>query len=574
MSFAPAQPVGGRVHFSASQQSAATNNRLGRGDFMTPSTRPGGSGGFANSPLRTTVRRSANFEPVPNANPFTPRQDRSSVIASAGSRVLPRRGATLGAGGAGARTSLYQAGLGASGLGGASDEFTTGRSSLAGGAGRVSDEYAIPGVVGGWPSSEVQGIGIGAANATGDSARTPFSQPRSPAPRSASPHRSSTKLPSFLLGSAQLPKTPGTAATAYPPDSALISAPMTANSTILTGAGLNTGGSSLQSPISAHALSPRGARRLSGFGSNDMLSSAYISSAATAAGAAAGAAALDEAPPIATLDDMDAMDDEGSSLFYHSDGHDQIHQSVDAEEKPFGSQNRLENSDTTGSAAGATANVDGFHASANDRDYNDVKTRSVVVSGIPSDAESSTLNYFRRFGDVLTFDVSSTANTNTLAILYSEPWQAQRAISQGDANGRILMAGRTLLTVGPADEASVNSLFLQVFPNRAVPQSAAQSSSNAFTLSETLYAQTPRKQRSTPQPRSIGRSQASFSTEPIELSAADSPFKGGTTSRSMAGSSATGSATMATSGSILRAPAVPKARNGFFQSAIDILFGW
>ncbi|KAJ1902363.1 hypothetical protein LPJ66_000123 [Kickxella alabastrina] len=559
MSFAPAQLVGGRVQFPASQQS--TTNRLGRADYMTPMRNNATTVGT--TPLRTTVRRTAQFEPETNSNPFTPRPDRG--VTSAGSRTLTRFGASVGNAERGGRGGLYQLGLAGNTSGG--DNELTQR-----GVSGDSSEYAMLGAVGGWPSSEAQGNNIvPGVNISGDSSRTPYSRPRSPAPRSASPHKSSKMLPSFLLGSVQSSKTPGTATSVYPLDSALSSMPATANSSLISA---GTARPSIQMPLSSRPMSPRTSRRVSGFGSNDMLSSAYISSAVTNAGSvAAGLSALDDAPPIMTLDEIDV---EKPAVFDQDDHRNAALPAASlANEDPFAPQS----ADNAGSSSGSgSQSRSASQESGNSQDYNDVKIRSVVISGLPADTESSTLNYFREFGEVLAFDVVPSATSNSLAILYSEPWQAQRAISQGDGNGRVLLAGRTLMTIAAADSTSINILFAQVFPGRPLPPSAKPLATGPFTLSEALYAQSPRKQQVSAQLQEVAGDGRNVSgAGAMDISMSPSPFKRSSAARSSSEPSvfpARPSTTLGSSASILKAPTAPKARNGLLQSAIDILFGW
>ncbi|KAJ1852923.1 hypothetical protein LPJ73_002737, partial [Coemansia sp. RSA 2703] len=460
MSFGLPQQVGGRVRISNSQQQHGANLYRSE-DYLAAA----GQNNSSTSSYRTTVRRSAKFDSAPVANPFLPRHDRG--LLSTGSHGMPRSSATLGGAGGRSRSSLYQSAGAGNGDGGMALGF--GRA-LPSGSVRSIDGYGAIGGVGAWPLLDSQGVGSG----------TTLSRPKSPVQRSASPHQGSKKLPSFLLGSAQSNKLPTTATSAYAPESSLSSIPVTANTA------LKSGRVSIQHPMSSLPISPRATRRLSGFGSNDMLSSAYSSStAANTTLAARGTSALDDAPPIMTLDEMDTSN---ADSFAHPESSAMHSPSMHVESgDPFAVRSE------TGAGAIGSENPTEAESSKN---YHDVKIRSVVVSGIPAETENSTLNYFKGFGAILAFDViPSAVAANSIAILYAEPWQAQRAVGQSDSNGRILLGGRTLLRVSAADNASASLLFKQVFPDQALPNSAVPPSASTFTLSETLYAQSPHKPR-------------------------------------------------------------------------------
>ncbi|KAJ1668144.1 hypothetical protein IW140_000690 [Coemansia sp. RSA 1813] len=564
MSYAPTQPVGGRVRFP--QPSDSFGLQGNSSDFLTPTRQSA----VVSSPFRTVLRRSAHVEPEPSVNPFTPRPDRSA--SPVGSQALARRNTTgLGTVSRSGNGTGYQSRM----------ERTPGsRLSLARGSSRedvsISAHDDSTGGVGAWPTetylrggASTLGLGGSSGMAGDGTSITPFGRPRSPAPRSASPHKSTKKLPSFLLGSTQAVKSP-TSATPYQPDSALTTASLTTSSMF----GLSSAGSSVQMPLSSRPISPRVSRRLSGFGSNDMLSSAYKSSAmaATGRGASGVAASLEDAPPVMTLDDMD---DDKHDVFLNGEHISNSAKVEDAD--PFAT-----NADQFGGLQASNAPGDSANAAAGDKDYEDVKMRSVLVSGIPTESESSVLNQFRVYGEVLAFSVAPT-EANSLAILYAEPWQAQRAIAQGGNAGRILVGNRTVVAVAWADVESTVALFKQVFPGRAEPESASQPCMKSFTLSQTIYAQSPRKRpHSLAQPLSGGSHVDKIrETEAARINrtiSTNSPFRqkqfasmSGTGVREATGTSAPSSGAPM---SVLKAQTAPRPRNGLLQSALDILFGW
>ncbi|KAJ2354626.1 hypothetical protein GGF43_003151 [Coemansia sp. RSA 2618] len=552
MSHLPTQPVGERVRF---QSQMPGSGMRGNGDLLTP-TRQGNT---VSSPFRTTLRRSAYFEPEPKTNPFTPRVDRG--LSPAGSRMLARRSTTLGTATRTPRSSLYQSDAPASGAVGSSAQpaFAI-----------TAAEYPALGGVGGWPvnnavatSAPLNSTLMPAATATGAAAdgeqgsKSPFSRPRSPAPRSASPHRSSKKLPSFLLGSMQSVKSPG-AGTPYPPDTAL-SGSSTAAVTIFS---IPSAHPTAQAPLSSRPVSPRVSRRLSGFGSNDMLSSAYRSSSASGLSRGAGpASSLDDAPPIVTLDDMDT--DHPGDIPRGNEG------LADTELFPT-------NSDGSAMFGGPAPELSSSDAASNEQDYNDVKARAVVVSGLPEKTESSTLNYFRSFGEILAFS-GVPAATDSLALLFSEPWQAQRAVSQGDSSGRILLDDRIVARVDWADAPSISLLFKQVFPGRPLPTSAAPPATESFTFSQAIYAQSPRRRPAALAPvHGRSRIEAVQESEARNTASPGSPFRQNKQALARATPASTSTMMASTSGqaSVLSSAAGPKARNGLLQSMLDILFGW
>ncbi|KAJ2542167.1 hypothetical protein EV175_006079 [Coemansia sp. RSA 1933] len=564
MSFAPTQPVGGRVRFPQQPGSSLSPGLQGNtSDFFTPA-RPNT---VVSSPFRTVLRRTAHAESEPSANPFTPRPDR--VASPVGSRSAARRStAGLGTVTRSAKGTSYQNGL----------ERTPGsRLSLAWGAN--SENVALSahddniGGVGAWPAdtylrggASTLGLDSASGMAGDGSSVTPFGRPRSPVPRSASPHKSSKKLPSFLLGSTQAVKSP-TTATPYQPDSALKSAALTSTSIY----GLSSAATPAQIPLSSHPISPRVSRRLSGFGSNDMLSSAYKSStkAATSRGASGSVVSLEDAPPVMALDEMDD-DKHGVFLNGESIGNsaksDEVDPFVSAAD-PFGSIH--------------TSSKPQGEAATGDQDYEDVKVRSILVGGIPAESESTVLNQLRVYGEVLAFSVAPI-EPNSLAVLYSEPWQAQRAIAQGGNAGRILIGDRTVVSVSWADAESTAVLFKQVFPGRTMPESATQPSTDSFTLSQTIYAQSPRKRtHSSAQPLGGSRLDKIRETDVTRINrtvGSNSPFRQKQfTGMGRASAPDTTSASESSGGastSALRAQTAPRPRNGLLQSALDILFGW
>ncbi|KAJ2586674.1 hypothetical protein IWW49_003887 [Coemansia sp. RSA 1797] len=534
MSYLPTQPVGERVRFQSQMPGSMHSN-----DLQTP-TRQGNT----MSPFCTTLRRSTYFEPESKANPFTPRVDRG--LSPAGSRMLARRTTTLGT----ARTARSRLNI--------TDTASNGAEGSKQVPFAATGEYPALGGVGGWPvgSSVTTSAPLNSTLPAGESeqgSKTPFSRPKSPATRSASPHRNAKKLPSFLLGSMQSVKSSG-ANTPYPPDTAL-----TANSTAaVTIFSIPSANPSTQAPLS-RPVSPRVSRRISGFGSNDMLSSAYRSSGAGSSRGVGPASSLDDAPPIMTLDDMD-MEHPGEHM-RENDGL--------ADTDVFAMQ-------TDGSATnvGHQQTAIDSNAAGNEQDYNDVKARAVVVSGLPANTESSTLNYFRSFGEILAFSGVPGAS-DTLALLFSEPWQAQRAVAQGDSSGRILLDDRIVARVDRADAPSVSLLFKQVFPGRPLPSSAAPPVTESFTFSQAIYAQSPRRRPAASAP-THGRSriEAVREVEARSSGSAGSPFRHKQVlTHSAPASTSTVMASENGQASVLSSSA-PKPRNGLLQSVLDILFGW
>ncbi|KAJ2809199.1 hypothetical protein H4R20_000316 [Coemansia guatemalensis] len=561
--YAPTQPVGGNVRFQSQMPHSAAH---GRGDLLTPTRQ----NGYGQSPFRNSLASGSHFDTTANVNPFTPRVDRGMSAAS--SRTLARRNTTLGTTTRIDRSGSYQ---------GQAPSISVTDSSMQGTQSSTLNpgaEYPALGGIGGWPASSASatnhsaGAVVASAGVVGDNAgasdsgsKSSFSRPKSPASRSASPHQNRKKLPSFLLASAPAPKSPG-ASSPYPPDTA-----RTGRSTATSSAfAIPSAKSPAQAPLSSRPVSPRVPRRLSGFGSNDMLSGAYRSSMVPASGRAAGpASSLDDAPPIVTLDEIDM---ESPDVFAH-DGGDIVANDPDADvfamhpEDTFNNDRRREHN-----------YIDGADPADSEQDYEDVKIRSIVVSDLPPNSESSTLNYFRSFGEILAFSTMPAAG-DSLALLFSEPWQARQALSQGDRNGRILLDGRVLVRVDWADAQCTSVLFKKVFPRRPLPKSAAPPPTESFSFAEAVYAQSPRKRPASLAQQQVGsRIDSIRDSETRGRAAGGSPFKH---QRIMPRSSAGPATTsMAASGSIsgsALAPKVtvpPKPRNGLLQSALDILFGW
>ncbi|KAJ2451384.1 hypothetical protein EV183_003661 [Coemansia sp. RSA 2336] len=551
MSFLSTQPVGERVRF---QSQLPVSGQRNSGDLLTP-TRQVGS---ISSPFRTSLRRGELLEPNLRSNPFTPRVDHG--LSPAGSRLLPRRSLTLGTNNRPNRSSnLYQTETPApstaqvSGIQGASSPYVS-----------VAAEYPNLGGIGGWPTDNTTKAALSSNTdlpGADQGPKSPFSRPKSPAPRSASPHRNSKKLPSFLLGSLQSGKSTGSN-TPYPPDTAL-SANTTAAVTIYSIPSANPSG---PSPVSSRPVSPRFSRRLSGFGSNDMLSSAYRASGTAGGTSRAGASAssLDDAPPIMTLEDMSNEDHSG--LLRANDA--TMMGTAEADVFAMDSSTRTQFNESQ--------QIADSEKDSNERDYNDVAIRAVVVSGLPPKTESSTLNYFRSFGEILAFSMMPTAS-DSLALLFSEPWQAQQAVAQGDSNGRIILDNRIVARVDWADAACVSMLFKQVFPNCPLPSSAAPAASGESSLSQTIYAQSPRKRPAAPT-STPGRSRVAEIVETERRAAAGpgSPFR--QNKRALPSGTLPSSSTMmaATSAqpTTSNTAMLPKPRNGLLQSVLDILFGW
>ncbi|KAJ1965549.1 hypothetical protein GGI12_000690 [Dipsacomyces acuminosporus] len=564
MSYASTQPVGGRVRFPPPPSSRGS-------EFLTP-TRQGGS--RLNSPFRTALRNSTQFEPESNANPFTPRLERGVSPASS-YHALSRRNTTIGMTGGttlsrGGRSNLYQPDM-LDNAGSTRTSFTSDT---------THSEYDMLRGVGGWPvdaaASESGYAASSKANRastasegsiTGDfSAPTPFARPKSPAPRPASPRQISKKLPSFLLGSMQQSKSPARGSS-FQADSAAASVAQP------------------QAPqVTPPGISPRASRRLSGFGSNDMLSSAYGSAANTRAAQKPGlASTMDDAPPIMTLDDLDI---DQSNVFSSNGTSDASASALDMDvfttqrtvhgiPEPLQrrSGNHIHGDEDEGDVFG------------DDQDYSDVNIRSVSVFGLLPETESDVLNYFRGFGDILAFAVVSSRNS-TLALLYSEPWQAQRAIAQGGSGGRILMGNRMVVGIDWATEECVELLFRQVFPERKLPPSAAPLKNKPATFSESIYAQSPqaaRKRSSMASTLPLGT--GAYVDRVREMGGGGAGAAGGSpfrhrqqqqSTRDNAARAPAASAGAVRNGSsvMLASSSTPKARNGIIQSALDILFGW
>ncbi|KAJ2755320.1 hypothetical protein GGI19_001744 [Coemansia pectinata] len=547
MAYAPAQPVGGRIRFpppplgQSSPSPFTPAGMRGHNEFMTPTRQVGGnSANVMSSPFRTTLRHSTYFEAESNANPFTPRIERGVPVGNGGSRTLGRHSTLLSnATAKGARAGDY-------GLGPV-DSGAAGLDALA----MNGDFASMGGGVGAWPmdSMHMAGAGSSGANASGmdTTIKSPFgSRPKSPGQRSASPRRR-TKLPSFLLGSAQLSRSPAKSS-AQGSELALTSP----NASMY---GMSS--PKAQTPLTSNPISPR---RLSGFGSNDMLSSAYTSSMP---GNHKGAApALDDAPPVLSLDDMDL--DHDDPFVRASDGGN-----VDQFASSNGGTRYTANDARTSSEDGGPSS---------EEDYNDVKIRSIIVRGLPADTESSALSYFRGFGEILAFAVVPSGG---LALLYAHPWQAQRAVGQADGFGRVQIGSRTMASIACADEACVAVLFAKVFPNQDLPKSAIPPAADSFSLAETLYAQSPQPRgarQPLQQPRVGSRLNAVQAGEKGRSGSASSPFKQNQSlyARSVGDESGAQnpSGTMYSSASVLRVAPAPKPSNGFWQSAKDILFGW
>ncbi|KAJ2617900.1 hypothetical protein H4S08_000135 [Coemansia sp. RSA 1365] len=557
--YAPTQPVGGHVRFQSQMPHSAARSR---GDLLTP-TRQNGHG---LSPFRASPANNLHFDNKANVNPFTPRVDRG--MSSASSRTLARRNTALG-------TTTTRIGRSGSYQGQAPSISVT-NSSVQGVRSSTLNsgaEYPTLGGIGGWPASGATAInpstgvvmsstGVVSDNAgPGDSgSKSPFSRPKSPASRSASPHQNKKELPSFLLASTPAPKSPGVN-TPFSPETARTGRSTTTSSAFpIPSAKL-----SARAPMSSRPASPRVPRRLSGFGSNDMLSGAYRSSMVPASGRAVGpASSLDDAPPIMTLDDMDSGD-----TFAHEDG-DIVTKDPDADVFAMHPEDSAD--------AGIRHKHNGADSADSEQDYNDVKIRSIVISDLPPNSESSTLNYFRSFGEVLTFSTVPAAG-DSLAVLFSEPWQAQQALSQSDRNGRILLDGRTLVHVDWADAQCTSVLFKKVFPRTPLPKSAAPPPTDSFSFSEAVYAQSPRKRPASAVQQQIGsRIDSIQDSEARGRTAGGSPFKHQRIMpRGSAGSATTSMAAsggLSGSNSALKVTVPPKPRNGMLQSALDILFGW
>ncbi|KAJ2040019.1 hypothetical protein GGI01_002382 [Coemansia sp. RSA 376] len=537
MAFAPAQPVGGRMRFpppQLGQSSASPFTPVGmreRAEFMTPTRQVGGNGAnVTSSPFRTSLRHSAYFEAESNVNPFTPRVERG-VSAGTSSRTLGRRGPSLNTDTA---RGVRDYGLGSV------DGSATGLDALA----MNGDFASMGGGVGAWPmdpgSSGINGSGMDTT------IKSPFgSRPKSPGQRSASPRRR-TKLPSFLLGSAQLSRSP---AKSSAQGSEL--APSYASASMYGMASPKA-----QTPITANPISPR---RLSRFGSNDMLSSSHTS--AILPGHKGAAPVLDDAPPVLSLDDMDLDHD------------DPFVRASDGDAGQFGSTNGgAKYTDTRNSEDGEPSS---------EEDYNDIKIRSIIIRGLPADTESSALSYFRGFGEILTFAVVPPGG---LAILYEHPWQAQRAVGQADIYGRIMIGDRTIASIASADEACVAALFAKAFPDKELPRSAIPPAMDSFSLAETLYAQSPQprgvRQPLQQQQQRVGSRLSALQADDVRgrSEGASSPFKQNQSlyTRNVGDESGAqnSSGTVYSPASILRVAPTPKPRNGFLQSAMDILFGW
>ncbi|KAJ2795567.1 hypothetical protein H4R21_005056 [Coemansia helicoidea] len=545
MSFQPVQPVGERLRFKPHLPASAMR---GSGEWLTP-TRQGNA---TLSPFQTALRRSTFVESGKSANPFTPRADRA--LSAAGPHTLGRRNTVRSA-------SL----LAPEPVGGVAVEAGAPPAPLPGSASAVVDEYPPLGGVGSWPlgaAPAVLAAGLGAVpDGTDAGSRSPFARPKSPAPRSASPHRNSKQLPSFLLGASLAPKPPSSSAL-YSPDTARPSLP-SATSPLFDISPMPT---SAKSPMTAHPASPHFSRRLSGFGSNDMLSGAYRSSVAVAA--AGVASSLDDAPPVMALDDLDADGPDGVARGENNDSGVAGGVSAGPFALPHGGAG----------ARGGRPQQSAADDASSEQDYNDVRVRAVVVSDLPPGAESGAVNYFREFGEILAFS-AVPAVAGRLALLFSEPWQAQQAIAQADGAGRILLGGRILTRVEWADAQCTSLLFRSVFPTRALPRSAAPPPADSLSFSEALYAQSPRK-RPAPHAPAAGQPllEAAQDSASKRRAGVGSPFRQHRQPAARPGPGAAASTVMASSdglsGAVLKGGAAARPRNGLVQSALDILFGW
>ncbi|KAJ1949945.1 hypothetical protein FBU59_000916 [Linderina macrospora] len=508
MSHGMPQQVGGPVRLPATPGSRKRN------DFLTP-TRPRNN---AAAELNTARRLLTQYNSITSYNPFTPRNDRGAIPATRAHSLLRHSPMTN----TGRRASQHQSLA----------------NSLSGTA--ALSEYGQLGGsgLGAWPKESVLGSGqLGeAANAV------PFARPKSPGP--GSPRPANNVLPSFLMGGVQLPKPPAQSGT-FAGESGMA----TQTGSFFNGLGAhqptgiaNSGSTPASQP---KIISPRSTRRLSGFGSNDMLSGAYKAGG----GSAKTAAPPEDAPPVVALDDVDwsgTAQARIKALVRHNI-EVPAKKSVEREEPQ-----PAENSDVDGPIT-------------DEQMYDDVKIRSVMALDLPADSESGVLSFFREFGHIMSFTVVP-GKTSTLALLYSEPWQAQRVVSQADSEGKLRVGPKRKVRIDWASGECVDLLFTQLFPDRKLPYEddappTTSSIDSSMSLAQKLQTQTPRAQRAARTP-TVNRTPAR-----------DSPFRRNTDQQNQP-TGAVAPQPPTVSNSVLRQPPLPKPRNNLLQTAMDVVFGW
>ncbi|KAJ1675742.1 hypothetical protein EV182_000673 [Spiromyces aspiralis] len=183
-------------------------------------------------------------------------------------------------------------------------------------------------------------------------------------------------------------------------------------------------------PSSSHSL-----RRKDSFGTNDMLSSvARFGQQQTADATSLG----DDAPPVISLNDMDMVIDVPSPRLSYST-------------KPFAFEpDPFLESSSASSMFGDPRDL-GRHGSGvvgafpqaaqGDTDIiDDIYQRCIMVSGIPSNLESRTLETFQELGRVVDFVVDPERSPNSMVIVFSEGWHVRRILSWAlDNRGRVML---------------------------------------------------------------------------------------------------------------------------------------
>ncbi|KAJ1912819.1 hypothetical protein H4219_005460 [Mycoemilia scoparia] len=371
-------------------------------------------------------------------------------------------------------------------------------------------------------------------------------------------------------------------------------------------------GSLVRSPSS----SSTSARRKMSFGTNDMLSlltnrdkkdpNDYISA--------------DDAPPITSLDDMDLdsqvsgsnqnggrsgyrnMLDNSSMMLdedprYH---HIQLH-----EPNPFLSTTPNKPKNIYNGAA--TAGGDGQQQQQQQQHLDEHALRvqeeihqfSLLVSGIPSNAESLVLDTFQDLGKVVDFVVEPRITPSSMVIIFAETWSVRRILSQAmDTRGRVMLrSGSHSVRVDQITEPWVELLMDWWMRSNNYNNAKKTSTLPPPSAPQTAYSDLERQRRQTYQESSSpfgggssgGGPNGSLISIPTNV---PSPNRGRslTTTTNPGASSSTFSRTMvANSGKSLEpaafiggeritgpgAATTPmKPRNGIIQSAMDVLFGW
>ncbi|KAJ1940763.1 hypothetical protein EC988_006942, partial [Linderina pennispora] len=186
----------------------------------------------------------------------------------------------------------------------------------------------------------------------------------------------------------------------------------------------------------------------------------------------------------------------------------------------------------------------------NEQLYDNLTIRSVMVLDLPNNTEYGVYNSFREYGRITSFTVVSQGKTSTLALLYSEPWQAQRVVSLADCEGKLRVGPKRKVRIGWANAECVDHLFMKLYPDRQLPfeddaLSPNSTDEGSLSLTQRLQMQTPRARRAA----RMASIMNGLEVAPRRL------------------------AHMANA-SVVRQPPPPKPRNGVFQTALDLIFGW